>query len=215
MNDFVNLKKEEKDFYTLYLFYKHAYEHLLGIVNKSQKEFYNDILLASVQFNSNAERVLKKHNEYINELDINELEYQNEFDSIENLCGYSSSLFNDYVKELISAGINKTGEKIWVIKKHKKTNKILHEKYFELYEVHPSKNFKIKFFIHHDKENIPRIIFEGTKSMFDVDDRSNIRYDKNDKTFVFEIEYKNSQGNYYVKRNYKDYEDYYNNLIHE
>lgn len=141
---------------------------------------------------------------------MEEIKDEEKYDSIENLCGIDSNVFNDFVRNLISTGIRKTNQKLWIIKKHKRTKRILHEHYFDVYKVHPIQNFEIGFIIHHNKENVPQIAFIGIQNHWEL--HTPIRKGKDGKLFVFTLERKNKAGNYTVIRNYKDYSDYYENI---
>lgn len=131
------------------------------------------------------------------------------YKSIEELCGIEASIFNDFCQKLLATGIRKTGEELWIIKKHKTTNKILREHYFPIYEFNPIQEFKLKFLIHHDEENIPKIVFLGVQSVWDIGAGTHIYKDKKGKKFVFVLNKKNFAGNYSVSKKYEGYEEYY------
>ena len=138
-----------------------------------------------------------RHNEKI------EIPIQKGYFDIKWLCGVKMENLEDHTKYAICKGVRKTKEKIKLIKKDLKTNEILLEHEFDVYETSKKHIYK-KFIVYHsNSDGYRRIRFfekkkEGYKNV-EIDDKGN--------PYVLTIN-KNSFGCIHIIRNHKDYEKY-------
>lgn len=132
-----------------------------------------------------------------------EIPIQKGYFDIKWLCGVKMENLDDRTKYAICKGVRKTKEKIKLIKKDLKTNEILLEHEFDVYETSKKHIYK-KFIVYHsNSDGYRRIRFfekkkEGYKNV-EIDDKGN--------PYVLTIN-KNSFGCIHIIRNHKDYEKY-------
>lgn len=138
-----------------------------------------------------------RHNEKI------EIPIQKGYFDIKRLCGVKMENLEDHTKYAICKGVRKTKEKIKLIKKDLKTNEILLEHEFDVYETSKKHIYK-KFIVYHsNSDGYRRIRFFGKKK----EGYKNVEIDNNGNPYVLTIN-KNRFGSIHIIRNHKDYEKY-------
>lgn len=132
-----------------------------------------------------------------------EIPIQKGYFDIKRLCDVKMENLDDRTKYAICKGVRKTKEKIKLIKKDLKTNEILLEHEFDVYETSKKHIYK-KFIVFHSISDGYRRIrfFEKKKEGY-----KNVEIDDKGKPYVLTIN-KNSFGCIHIIRNHKDYEKY-------
>ena len=132
-----------------------------------------------------------------------EIPIEKGFFHITELCGVDINHIKDHDKHIICKGVRKTDETIKLIKKDLKTEEILLEHTFEIYET-SQKHIHKKFIVYHSfSDNNKRIRFLEKK----LEGYINVEIDENGNPYVLTLQ-KNNKGNYSVERNRKNYEKY-------
>lgn len=132
-----------------------------------------------------------------------EIPEQRGYISIEWIGVKMGNLKDDHTKYAVCKGVRKTKEKIKLVKKDLKTDKILLEHEFDIYET-SKKHVHKKFIVYHSASDGERRIrfLEKKKEGY-----KNVEIDEKGNPYVLTIN-KNSFGSIYVIRNHKDYEKY-------
>ena len=132
-----------------------------------------------------------------------EIPIQEGYFHITELCDVEMEHLKDHTRYAVCKGVRKTNEKIKLIRKDLKTNKILLEHEFDIYETSDKHIYK-KFIVYNSViDGYKRIrFFEKKKEGYE-----NVEIDENGNPYVLTIN-KDSHGDIYVIRNHKDYEKY-------
>ena len=133
-----------------------------------------------------------------------EIPIQEGYFHITELCAVEMENLKDRTKYAVCKGVRKTDEKIKLIKKNLKTDEILLEHKFDVYETADKHIYK-KFIVYHSiSDDKRRIRFLGEKK----EGYRNVEIDEDTKEpFVFII-HRNKHGNISVVKNHQYYEKY-------
>lgn len=133
-----------------------------------------------------------------------EIPIQEGYFHITELCAVEMENLKDRTKYAICKGVRKTNEKIKLIKKNLKTDEILLEHEFDVYETSDKHIYK-KFIVYHSiSDDKRRIRFFGERK----EGYRNVEIDENTKEPYVFIIHRNKYGNISVVKNHQYYEKY-------